>query len=231
MDFKNFKVIKDYIYKLLIFIGFFFLITVFIEIPGYILEEYEVNDYFMVSLIVLYFIFMALVYMAFNYMFEKYNLPTDRDSSFSKVGIKLIKGFLIFVIIRIAWMFIYDWLFIKLGLALPKNEISLMEAEGKMRTLTDFMAIVQAPIFEELLFRKLLMHLFFNKNRGIIYEIVFVIFSAFIFALAHDQSFGANFFLAYMASGTIYSIAYRKTKDIIRVPIGVHMVSNLIASI
>lgn len=225
-----FKMLKSITVKLLLLFGFFCLITIFIEIPSYVLGEYQLNDYWTVGLMLIYFLSMLLTYMCFNRAFQKYPLCSDLDKSSSKINMKFLLSVAIFAVIRLSWLFIYGWLFEKLGLSLPDNEVALVEAEDKLRTLTDFAAIVQAPIFEELLFRKTLMHLFFDKTKGLAGEVIFVLISAFAFAFVHDSSFGPNFFLAYFASGFIYATAYRVTKDI-RVPILVHMLSNLITSL
>lgn len=222
--------IKSVLKKVFIFIAFFFLVTIFIQIPAYILEEYQVSDYLIAGLILVYFLSMLLTYILFLHIFKKYPLEESLDKSSFVINYKFLAHIFVFALIRIAWIFIYSWLFEKFGLSLPDNEVSLMESEEKMRTLIDFMAIVEAPIFEELLFRKLLMHLFFQNRKGLVSELAFILISSFIFAFAHDSSFGANFFLAYMISGLIYSISYRISKDV-RVPILVHMISNLLSSL
>ena len=69
--------------------------------------------------------------------------------------------------------------------------------------------IVLGPITEELVFRGILMHLFFKQN-----QLFFkVLLSALIFASAHggDTIFG---FLIYVVNGAVFAVVYLKTGKI-----------------
>ncbi|MDY7538632.1 CPBP family intramembrane glutamic endopeptidase [Undibacterium sp. 5I1] len=91
-------------------------------------------------------------------------------------------------------------------------------------------AISLAPIFEELLFRKLLLNALLKKCSSI----QAVLISAFLFALAHYTNFyEANFRFDWLGAishffmGIVLAIVYLKTKHIIY-PIFTHILENLI---
>ncbi|MEI5841011.1 CPBP family intramembrane glutamic endopeptidase [Lacticaseibacillus rhamnosus] len=102
-------------------------------------------------------------------------------------------------------------------------ESSLLSHNQLMVILLAINVIVLGPITEELVFRGILMHLFFKQN-----QLFFkVLLSALIFASAHggDTIFG---FLMYTIMGTVFAVVYLKTGKI-QNAIALHFVNNIVA--
>lgn len=81
-----------------------------------------------------------------------------------------------------------------------------------------------APVFEELIFRKVFMDLFFTKDK-ISHHILAILSSGLIFALMHEASLSL-YLLLYTIPGVLLGFFYRSSKDI-RLPILVHIANNL----
>ena len=102
-------------------------------------------------------------------------------------------------------------------------ESSLLSHNQLMVILLAINVIVLGPITEELVFRGILMHLFFKQN-----QLFFkVLLSALIFASAHggDTIFG---FLIYVVNGAVFAVVYLKTGKI-QDTIALHFVNNIVA--
>ena len=102
-------------------------------------------------------------------------------------------------------------------------QTSLLSHNQLMVILLAINVIVLGPITEELVFRGILMHLFFKQN-----QLFFkVLLSALIFASAHggDTIFG---FLIYVVNGAVFAVVYLKTGKI-QDTIALHFVNNIVA--
>lgn len=98
-----------------------------------------------------------------------------------------------------------------------------LEAQAWGSFLAQFsLAVISGPIFEEVLFRGLLLRYVFPKQ-----PILGLIVSSFVFVLIHPIS-DLSAFWFYGLPGLALGILYGKTKDI-RLPIAVHMALNLLS--
>ncbi|MBF8969610.1 CPBP family intramembrane glutamic endopeptidase [Streptococcus sp. NLN76] len=100
-----------------------------------------------------------------------------------------------------------------------------LETQGWGSFLAQFsLAVISGPIFEEVLFRGLLLRYVFPKQ-----PIFGLIVSSFVFVLIHPIS-DLSAFWFYGLPGLALGMLYGKTKDI-RLPIAVHMALNLLSHV
>lgn len=114
------------------------------------------------------------------------------------------------------------------------NQSMLNSAFKKNKIYIFIMIVFYAPIIEELMFRGVLFNFllskeFVNKNNEKIFQILCILISSFLFAFAHTMEFSKELAI-YGSMGLVFSVSYLFTKDI-KVNIGVHFLSNLIAGI
>ena len=103
-------------------------------------------------------------------------------------------------------------------------ESSLLSHNQLMVILLVIDLIVLTPITEELIFRGILMHLFFKPN-----QLFFkVLLSALIFASGHDGDTIFEF-LIYTVMGAVFAVVYLKTGKI-QNAIALHFVTNIVAT-
>ncbi|MDO5037702.1 MAG: CPBP family intramembrane metalloprotease [Tissierellia bacterium] len=138
--------------------------------------------------------------------------------------------FLLFSLLIILLSYLEGSLVAWLGVGQAENELLLeeMEALAASKTWNDFSVIVQAPIFEELIYRRILFALFFPGDRWRDH-ILSVVFSGLVFGLIHEPALSWNL-VFYMVPGMVFAAAYRYSKDL-RLPIALHMLNNFIATI
>lgn len=100
-----------------------------------------------------------------------------------------------------------------------------LETQAWASFLAQFsLAVISGPIFEEVLFRGLLLSYIFPKR-----PTLGLLVSSLVFILIHPIS-GWSAFWFYGVPGVVLGLLYGKTKDI-RLPIAVHMALNLLSHI
>jgi membrane protease YdiL (CAAX protease family) len=111
-----------------------------------------------------------------------------------------------------------------------QNNVLIKESYSNQSIIVTILSIaILTPIFEELLFRQILMNHISNR-----FKLVFgILFSQTIFAMLHvQQQFGTQSyfteFLIYFLGSIMLPISYHYSKNIF-VPIVLHMISNLVA--
>lgn len=141
------------------------------------------------------------------------------DNSFSK-NLKrcLIVGIGAFVLISIS-----DYLFNQIISVPPIAPLPIEERVGSF--FVEFIiAVISGPIFEEVLFRGLLLKYVFTDR-----PVVGIILSSILFALAHPSADWTGFWY-HGVPAVILGLTYIYTKSI-QVPIGVHVALNLVSHI
>lgn len=134
---------------------------------------------------------------------------------------KILKEFLMFIPIILLSIFITS--FIMVGKSV--NQTVVEENFSKSPISFSIFAIIIGPIIEEFIFRFLPYKFIKNKT-------LYIIVSAIIFAAMHVVNDTNPFYYiwGYMINSFYYGYRYHKTQDIL-VPISMHSVNNLVATI
>jgi membrane protease YdiL (CAAX protease family) len=113
-------------------------------------------------------------------------------------------------------------------IAIPENEQAVRAALELSPLFIIFSAVIDAPIVEEILFRKTLFDIFKNKR-------LFVIISGLLFGVFHILGVGTSLYswlyvIPYAALGMTFAYSYVKTNNLLT-PICLHAFHNLITII
>lgn len=113
-------------------------------------------------------------------------------------------------------------------ISIPENEQAIREALKLSPYIIFISTVINAPLIEELVFRKTLFDCFKNKN-------VFVLLSGLTFGIFHVVGIGTSIYswlyvIPYAALGSAFAKAYVKTNNVL-VPVLLHSVHNFIAII
>ncbi len=146
---------------------------------------------------------------------------------FLLVGAVLIIGAATLVLSNYLLEYLYQLLGIE---GTSSNQLILEQAlESPLKPVMIAMIVIIAPFFEEIVFRKLLIHVAIHKFRLKRWIAIFI--SIFFFAFIHVMADPASFvFLPqYLVLSTIITMAYILTKENIHASIGLHFLNNLLA--
>jgi len=113
-------------------------------------------------------------------------------------------------------------------ISLPENEQAVREALKLSPLFIAFSSVINAPIIEEILFRKTLFDVFKNKK-------IFIIFSGLLFGSFHIIGVATSlaswlYVIPYAALGMAFAYSYVKTKNLLT-PICLHAFHNFITII
>lgn len=129
---------------------------------------------------------------------------------------------------NIAMEYIYSWLGVPDGQTSQNQQAIIDSLNGSMKPFVIIYTVILAPIFEEIVFRKL----FYNalKKNTKLPVIVIVLIIAAIFAFIHVSDIESiKFFPVYFILSLGLTGVYAITKENIYASIGVHFLNNLIA--
>ncbi|MBF0778531.1 CPBP family intramembrane glutamic endopeptidase [Streptococcus cuniculi] len=140
-----------------------------------------------------------------------------------KVPQKGLKTLIVVAAIAFTLISISDFIF---QYAIPSPPLGSLPFDERVATFfVEFIiAVVSGPIFEEVLFRGLLLKYVFTDR-----PMLGILVSSILFTLAHP-SVDWTAYWYYGIPGIILGLAYNYTKSI-KVPIGVHMMLNLVSHI
>lgn len=139
----------------------------------------------------------------------------------------IIGGAILIYFVGVAQVKIYELL----GIEGESSNQALIETliNSEMRPLMFIMVVFFAPVLEELIFRKLLIGYLTQKLRWSLP--VASLISVFSFALIHVIADPSSyiFIFQYLTLSAIITLSYVFSKNNIYVPIGVHLINNLLA--
>ncbi len=169
----------------------------------------------------------ALIFVAWRYS-AQLSQNNPRNFGRKKINRKKIITFILVFLAMIAVQIFWSWLITKHFIKMPSNQNAVNEQTAQLPLWNDIFTVIIAPIFEELIFRGILMNYFFNKDNRL-YNTISVIFSGIVFGFAHELSLDLNWIM-YSLLGMALAFAYMWTRDI-RYNIGLHMLNNLLTTI
>ena len=148
-------------------------------------------------------------------------------TSWWKFLILIVVGFLLLLLSNFIMTIVYE----KLGLGdqTSQNQQGIIDAlNGSTKPFVIIYTVILAPIFEEIVFRKLFYTTFRQYTKLPAWAIVLIISA--IFAFIHVTDFESLvFFPQYFVLALIITGAYAISKENLLVSIGLHFLNNLLA--
>lgn len=148
------------------------------------------------------------------------NIIKTREKICSKIKV-VVKEIFIFIPVWIISFLINEYILI----GEPVNQTSIVEHIKESPVFYSIFVIIIGPIIEEFIFR-------FLPSRFIKNKILYILISGFVFAMMHviDELNPFYYIWYYIIRAIYYGYSYKKTKDIF-VPISIHVLNNLIATL
>ena len=169
---------------------------------------------------------VAVVLLYKKYLKDK---VIDFKSKWIKYLIIIIGGFILLYFSNILITHIYDLL--GFGGKTSQNQEQIVEAlHGRTKTFVIIYTVILAPIFEEILFRKLLFTALKKCTKFPIWAIVLIVSTLFAFMHVSDLE-SLVFFPQYFVLAIIITTAYAISKENLFVSTGLHFLNNLVAVI
>lgn len=212
--------------KIINIIKYFIIMNVLCIIP-IVLSDFEFN--FIVAFVLM-IIYLVLLYISVKYIYKQYIETFNFKTETLMIKDIMIDILLFLIMIGIGYIFM-DVIFPAMGIDLSErilesNKLDISIAEKSWPCVLSYiiMAVVNAPIFEEIIFRGFLFHYFFDSKQYIIGGIV----TTLIFALLHPYTSFPEFLFLFFNSFPLFIAYYRKFN--IKDAILVHMINNMIAT-
>lgn len=212
---------KD-IFKSLFWFGAYFLLSIGATIPVvFIMIMLGINPESEQSLIILTILFTPITFLTLFFYKKTYKedkiLLLEKGNLLKKL-IVIILGYISFMVSSVALSILFK----------TTESTETAKLIGNSGLSGAFLAVIIAPLSEELLFRGLFRHSIKN-------DVLFIVVNSILFGLMHFQNTGIFINDIYPIIGTgiggvILSLSYLKTKDI-KVPITIHALFNLTAVI
>ncbi|MDD4298173.1 MAG: type II CAAX endopeptidase family protein [Bacilli bacterium] len=196
--------------KSTLIILYYFIYTFFIYIPFSILN---------IEIVGVLLFGISLIYI---YREDFKNYLDD----FKKNGRKYLKLGFNYWIIGLLMMIVSNIIISSLSpISMPENEQAVREALKLSPYIIFLSSVINAPLIEELIFRKTLFDIFKNKT-------LFVIFSGLLFGTFHVIGVATSIYswlyiIPYSALGIAFAYAYTKTNNLLT-PICLHSFHNFI---
>ena len=205
--------------KILSFIPYCFLMF-FLDIPIYISANLDSN-YIMKN--ILFFIDIILFYLIIKKLIgniiENNNKKADKN-----IPLIIILSIIVILIVNS----IESWLTFRQIEPIPENQLYLESQIEMFPVWSIFKILVEAPILEEYIFRKVFFEKFFNNGTKI--SLLFVtLANGFLFALLHTTDFNISFIM-YFSMSILFSFVYLYTRDI-RYSMFIHFMKNFLSVI
>lgn len=222
------KLLKNYSLGILLLLGAFIIDQIpmsFIGIPGQ--HVVWVNTLITIWSLSMMILAIYTIYIVYQKTLKNNIMKIDNTSFSLKKGLIVIGALITsYVVVNVTT----SWLHVEQ----TSNQNILNEVFKNNKMMIFIVIVFYAPIIEELIFRGLFFNFllskeFVTKNNEIIFKILCVLLSSFLFAFVHTM--GINKELAvYWPMGLILSSVYLFTKDI-KANILVHFLNNFIAGL
>ena len=160
----------------------------------------------------------------------KKTIKTDCKNFVSKLWLFLIIIFVGFGLLY-ASNYLMSWLYNELGLGgqTSQNQQGIIDAlHGSTAPFVIIYTVILAPIFEEIVFRKLFYTVLKKYTKIPVWAIVIIISSVFAFIHVSDLE-SLVFFPQYFVLALIITGAYAITKENLIVSTGLHFLNNIVA--
>lgn len=216
------KKIKPYLINIGFFIGAFIIYT-FIQELYFGGQSLTLAD-FVIDVILVVFctiLGLMLVWMMYRWGIKEHNpLKFDQKPHFKwkRIGLTIL-GCIILLIVQLYFSALLQG-------QQPENEMELYVIQSQSGPLFYWMVILVGPIFEELIFRGILLNIILRVNTWA-NKYFAIVFGGLIFGLVHEPRL-SFYLLIYWSMGMILTAVYVFTKDL-RYPILVHIFNNAIS--
>ncbi len=167
--------------------------------------------------------FAVIIWVA-SYLFKKYRRWTPSNQNVRKRLAWLFGGYIVLVLGQGSLVFLNQLLYHQNQTTNNQALASLMGNSKLMMVLVAGSAIFLSPVAEELIFRGVLMNLFF-KNDAFWAPILL---SGLVFTLEHASTTPISY-LIYFYMGAVFAFVYRKTGSLGNA-IALHTLNNLVAT-
>lgn len=195
-----------------------------VQIPVEIIASSNAKGLSLIALGLLYIggfvLFIWLAYLANQRIFKK-SLQKLTKNDFKLAG----KALLLFYVVEICLSTLNLLIYKESGTENNKEILSLLQSNPSVLVLMSITMVLFSPILEELVFRGFLIKGLVPRNKPFIAMVA----SGVLFSLGHASS-NLISFMIYAALGMILAYLYLKT-DKIEIPILLHFLNNLIATI
>lgn len=212
--------IENFIEKIFSF-GSFYILLMILNIPSLTISNFNLPKYVMHILFFLYLVMFCLIVRMLRNIGDTSNKKKKLNL---KVGITLLLSIIVILLLG----YVGDWLQGVYPVELPSNQIYIEKQMERYPIIIIFQVLLQGPIIEELIFRKIFFQKFFiNCSRKKM--TLGVLVNSFIFALVHYSHLDFSF-LVYFIMGINFNYIYIYTKDI-RYSMIIHFINNFLALI
>ncbi|AXY26164.1 hypothetical protein CL176_09215 [Suicoccus acidiformans] len=221
-------------FRILLFLASFILYNLIDSIPVIAEVSHKILQPWQLELLALSSIFALLLFYLWSVKVASLCRHGPMDNTWQSRKLPVDKQWVLILLVMVVIFGLYSnlegWIYGQMGRSTTTNQAYLEEA----LQATPFLGwwyvdtIIVAPVLEELIFRKIWMTLFFQKDTRQDHILACLI-SGVIFGLMHVDYIGLEFVL-YSLSGILFAVFYRLSGDI-RLPIMVHIMNNFLASL
>jgi len=181
------------------------------------------NHKFLIEAIYYISFLLIIISLAFTELKSGINLIRLKTASIFKSAVVRYFAMLVTLVIL-------NSLIMKFNPAQPNNQVAIDELLAKNRSFVFFLAVIFAPIVEEVVFRGVIFAKLYNNHKVLAF-----LLSSFLFGFIHvsDSLFMGNFLdflyiISYSALGFLLCLGYEKYQNI-SIPIIMHLLNNLVS--